>query len=447
MSIDLKSEIYSLPVNARIGVFGHYGNTNIGDEAIIQAVIQNIKKRRPQALIACFSLRPEDSAIRHEVMAFPIRKEISAKQDIKDQPLNIHFDRLKQLLKSVPIFFRMLKAVYHIVEILMQVFPEILFIYRSFKILKSFDLLLIAGSNQFMDNFGGVWLFPYDLLKWTVLAKLARTKVYYISVGAGPINSKLSCLFIRLALKFADYVSYRDVASKELIRQTGFRGNAYVYPDLAHSLILENHQPSNRGPRSASQLPTVGINPMPLFDSRYWYATDDQIYFAYIQKLASFASRLMLKGYTVFFFSTQCRDEDVIDDIINLLEKNPTDKVGSGQIKRKSPSVGECIANILNADIIVASRFHGTVLSLIVEKPVLAISYWRKTRDVMREMGQEDYVVDFDNITLEDMWKCFKKLESNYCIEIEKIKAKTRAYRLMLDEQYNLLFTPEVIDH
>lgn len=57
----------------RIGILGHYGNQNLGDESIIEAVIRNLRQRLPDADIVCLSIDPFDSQARHGVDAFPIR--------------------------------------------------------------------------------------------------------------------------------------------------------------------------------------------------------------------------------------------------------------------------------------------------------------------------------------------------------------------------------------
>ena len=57
-----------------VGVFGHVGNRNLGDEAIIAAVIENIKERLPNANIYGFTLKPIDTTERHGIKAFPIRR-------------------------------------------------------------------------------------------------------------------------------------------------------------------------------------------------------------------------------------------------------------------------------------------------------------------------------------------------------------------------------------
>jgi polysaccharide pyruvyl transferase WcaK-like protein len=457
----MKVLVDGLPENARIGIFGHYGNENLGDEAIIEAVMQNIRRRLPRSSITCFSMRPDDTALRYQVTAFPIRKTgirnpatlrlyqpaaVQPSQDDQESLSNkkhrTYAARYKERIKRIPLLYCILKGGKNFAKKLMQLTAEVRFIARSFKILNDIDLLLITGSNQFLDNFGGPWAFPFTLLKWSILAKITGAKVYYISVGAGPINSRLSYYFIRWALMFSDYVSLRDDASKRLIEKTGFPGVISVYPDLAHSLDYKSAEAvKNTEALNESRLPVVGINPMPMYEPSYWCVADVQRYSGYLDRLATFCSKLLREEYPIFFFGTQRRDEDVIDDILNILVQRLGGAFAQMQIKRKSRSVEELMANLSCADIVVASRFHGTVLSLLAEKPVLAICYHRKARDLMREMDQEDYVLEFDTFTPEDLWERFKRLKKNRHMEVSKIRERNAIYRTVLDNQYDRLFT------
>ena len=56
----------------RIGVFGHVGNQNLGDEALIAAVLQNVRRRYPEAELCGFTAHPQDTEQRHRIPAFPI---------------------------------------------------------------------------------------------------------------------------------------------------------------------------------------------------------------------------------------------------------------------------------------------------------------------------------------------------------------------------------------
>src|SRR5215475_5203435 len=50
------------------------GNGNLGDEATVAAVIQNLRRRYPTATIYAFSANPDDTRKRHGISAFPITR-------------------------------------------------------------------------------------------------------------------------------------------------------------------------------------------------------------------------------------------------------------------------------------------------------------------------------------------------------------------------------------
>ena len=58
----------------KVAVFAHIGRGNLGDEATMAAIIQNVRLRHPCAEIRAFTLNPADTHARHGVPAFPIRR-------------------------------------------------------------------------------------------------------------------------------------------------------------------------------------------------------------------------------------------------------------------------------------------------------------------------------------------------------------------------------------
>ncbi len=77
----------------RIAVFGHYGNGNLGDEAIATSTIQHIRKHFPNAEVVGMSIRPADTAERYAIEAHPIRYTADgpAPVIVKDQDQNVEF--------------------------------------------------------------------------------------------------------------------------------------------------------------------------------------------------------------------------------------------------------------------------------------------------------------------------------------------------------------------
>ena len=329
----------------KIGVFGHYGNQNLGDEAIIEAVIKNLREGIDNCEIVGLSINPFDTRDRYQVDAFPIRYrqdffthgrnytppapfEKNSKK-IDEQVHTVPENKnLKQTLKSIPVLGFALKAAAHLVDLSKALKDELDFLRHAKAYLKDIDLLLITGSNQFLDNFGGAWGFPYTLLKWTLLAKANHTKVAYISVGAGPLVLPLSFKMLNIALKKADYVSYRDQGSKSLV-ESKISIDAPVYPDIAHSLGIQ----AGKRIKTPEDMLTVAINPMPVYDSRYWYVPNEAKFQAYVSKVTKLSITALQQGYKLDLFSTQTKDENVVDDIMTKLSKHADFNTWRTQIK------------------------------------------------------------------------------------------------------------------
>jgi polysaccharide pyruvyl transferase WcaK-like protein len=251
---------------------------------------------------------------------------------------------------------------------------------------------------------------------------------------------------VRAAIRFADYLSYRDSASKELIEGGRLRGFGPVFPDLAHSLPLPPDRAAPNGTVSRSRM-RVGINPMPVYDKRYWYKTDDDRYQTYVSKLAEFADALVSKNIEVFFFPTQPKDINVAIDVIRALRPAIAAQLHQPEPIRRPRTVVELIDVIRDADIVVATRYHGTLLALHAGRPVIAICYQRKARDLMREAGQDAYAVDFDLLDVAGLIARVERLETRGLEEIAKIRQVNERYGAALDEQYRALIAqllPEV---
>ena len=300
-------------------------------------------------------------------------------------------------------------------------------------------MLIIAGSNQFLDNFGGPWAFPYTLLKWSIVCRLAGCRLFFVSVGAGPLDAALSRTMVRACLPLADYVSFRDVGSRRLIVGDKPSSDWPVYPDLAHSLRFRAASRGSNHPR-ANGKPVVGINPVPLYDDRYWCSPDRERYRAFVNQLAAFTNRLLRDGYPVFFFPTHPKDADVAKDVINAVRASaPRSEIAPLEIRRPRTSQ-ELMSVIAEADIVVASRFHGILLALHAWKPVLAICYYRKARELMRELEQEQSAADLDELDAEDLWGRSTLLEQRAAEAQERIEALESKWREALEQQYSLLF-------
>jgi polysaccharide pyruvyl transferase WcaK-like protein len=428
---------------AAVGIIAHAGNQNLGDEALVAAVIDAVRRHAPRAKICAFSMNSADTATRHGIPAFPLRRvEHRAESPGSVEAGGARWEGLAPWLrrgvKAVPWLRAMLRGARAGLRVALHAAQEPTFLVQSYGLLRGVDLLIVAGSQQLNDAYGGPWGFPYTLFKWSVLARLARTKVAFLSVGAGPINSPLSRWFVRGALSLARYRSYRDAISSRLVQGFGVPGDHPVAPDLVYGLRMAA-APARRDD-TPSQL-VVGANPVPFYDGRYWSADRPEIYWHYVQTLAAFADWLVQGGRRVMFFPTQLRaDPLVIEDVRRLMKVNGGQHHGRLVPVGPIASLDDLAREIGRMDIVVANRYHGILIALLLNKPVIGLAYHRKSVELMTLMGQAPYAIDVSTCTPDLLMDRFSALEATATVVKRQIAERVAALRVDLERQYDQVF-------
>lgn len=423
----------------RVGLFGHYGNQNLGDEAIIQASIQNLRERIPDLEFIGFCLNPSDTRQRHGITAFPIRntgKVSKSQQDNGDRVQSVSGRQngsslFSKMREQIPFPLKISPSITGFIKKLAGIRGETRFMRSMKSPLQRLDALLICGSNQFEDSFGGPWAFPYTLMKWVALAKSVGTPVYFVSVGASPMRYELSKWMLRYTLAEAEYLSFRDEGSQKLIEESVSDTRGRVYPDLANSLKRLPQDVRVDG----SSLLHIAINPMPVSNGRYWYKNDPRTYRSYLSNLANFINYLNGEHHHVTLYNNHPADQLAIRGVVDLLQKRGIDP-GTVEL-RQNETVPDLINTIAAADIVVATRFHSTVLPLRLGIPVMGICYERKSRELLEEMGLSAFSVDVYNFSYEDMIQKFEALLSRLGELKKSVHTNYCRYTASMDEQWD----------
>jgi polysaccharide pyruvyl transferase WcaK-like protein len=430
----------------KIGVFSHGGTKNLGDEALLAALIQNVRRRVANAEVIGFTINPADTTERHGIPSYPIRRlgknlphptlPSSELTNADQRQANPGLpEKVRTIVKAIPGIRRVVSTLRRLANLPGTLLGEPKFLFDSYRRLRGVELLLVAGSQQLNDGYGGPWGFPFTLLKWTLIARCTGTKVAILSVGAGPINSPLSKFFIKRLLGMVSYRSYRDSISSALMQKMSIKGEHPVYPDLVYSLQLPVPTPE---PNGAGRL-TVGTNPVPFFDGRYWPTSEPDVYHDYVNKFARFAKWLDQSGHVVLFFPTQLRaDTLTISDIRRAMNGSgdSPNLLTASSIK----TLQDLVSAIARADLVVANRYHGILISLMMNKPVLAVAYHEKSRALLEQVGQGNYVLKIDEFKAEDLVDRFKSLEANAPAIKRQIAEYLAPLRCALEQQYDRVF-------
>jgi polysaccharide pyruvyl transferase CsaB len=172
----------------RVGITGSYGGLNLGDEAILQSIIAQLRKDVPRVEITVFSRDADDTRRRHGVeRAVPVRKLSRA-----------------------------------------EVLPEV----------ERLDLLILGG--------GGI-LYDADARTYLREVSLAREKhipVMAYAIGAGPLNHAAAQAAVRDNLADAVVVTVREKSAHRVLEEAGLHRDVVVTADPA---LLLRPEPLPRG--------------------------------------------------------------------------------------------------------------------------------------------------------------------------------------------------------
>ena len=257
----------------KIGIVGYYGCGNLGDDTVVAILIKRIKESYPGAEIVGFSLNPADTERRHGIKAFHIRGKDEARfpgrpaapstSDVKP----FVSSRLKEVLRKWPALFNPVRRLKNrLGRLSSAIVRELSFLWRSFRQLRGFDLLIVPGSGPLTEWWGGAWAHPYSLLSWALLARMTGTKVIVVSIGYASLKTRLGKSFCKWFLWMAHYRSFRDRCSRDTMEAFGLKGSNPVYPDQGFGLLDLIGANSTLGTKTRCERPdaglVVGVNPV-----------------------------------------------------------------------------------------------------------------------------------------------------------------------------------------
>lgn len=411
-----------------IALLGTYGFGNLGDGAIQHAAIQNIRKYCPDVEVVGISLNPDDTEKRYKIRAFAITRPAEW-QDV---------DPNKTLLGRLSVFLRQHpnRWVRKLERLLVRLPWEIVLLVQAFRDLSQVDHVFGTGGGQLVDIWGGPFTHPYIMLKWSLLARLRGKRVAFVSMGAGPVHASLSRRFIRWALRLANYRSYRDQGAKDFLNGIGFRNDDPVYPDLAFSIQVER---KTARPPAAQR--TVAISPMAFRHPSFWPEQDEAFYHAYLEKLADFAAWLIAKEYQIVWFSTSVgNDEYAIADLQAKLTQRGVSLDGGAVRDASTQTVDEVLETVASVDAVVATRFHGVLLSMLVGTPAMAVAYHPKTEHLMADGGLANYCFSIEDFDVAEMKARFAELEQERDAIQTRMAQHVARSAAQLHEQYLRIF-------
>jgi len=406
----------------RISLFGNFGSLNLGNECTLQAIIHHIRRLSPGADIECICTNPEDVSSRHGVPAIPMSRRLAG---------------------TLPEGSRKHRKplVWRLARLLFVRFPwEIVDWARAIRTLTGRGMLVMTGTGMLTDCTEGPFGLPYQIFKWAVSAKLCRLQLSFVSVGVEPVRLRLTTFFINTSLRLADYVSFRDRHSRDYMQTMGYHGMGFIFPDLAFSLP-EKILPGLKAETSPRDI--VGVGLFDYVGRGGGGIAQERLYRDYVEKLSAFVAWLVGRGHPVRVLIGDIRyDNPVRDDFRASLAAKGIQYGECNITDEPVFSVRNLLDQIVATDMVVATRYHNIVLALMLQKPVISISYERKNDALMAALGLSDYCQRIDRFDVQRLTEQFAQLEKNAAGVTTQIQRKTTEYRNALGEQFATLFAP-----
>jgi polysaccharide pyruvyl transferase WcaK-like protein len=425
-----------------IAVWGHHHGGNLGDELVVATIVGAIRRRMPKTRIIGISMSPADTRRRHDVEVYPINPGTARARPTASTATDRAVQgRLLGVARRLP-GARRLRRLLGAGRKLLREPP---FLWRSFRMLRHVDLVVVAGSGQLLDEWQGPWLHPYTTFRWATLARFARVPMLYPSVGAGPIESRLGAFFIRKAVASAEYVSVRDGHSARVLESIGSTGPFAVCPDMGYGLGEEILRKAVSADLERAGEQVVGLNVMAHQDPRYWPRGDACRYEAFLGKMTEFTRWLLEKGYSVRLFSSQPRsDGNVADDLVrSLIRGGDVDLARLQSAMDEIEEVEDLIRVIGGCDLVVAGRYHSVLLPLLLGIPVLGLAYNPKTMELLSDVGRPERCLGIDSFGVDTLVSAFEGLRGDEVPGARQaLRARVASHRAAVEQQFELILGP-----
>jgi polysaccharide pyruvyl transferase WcaK-like protein len=303
--------------------------------------------------------------------------------------------------------------------------------------------LIVPGTQILSDNLTGPFGWVYEAFKWSVCGKLCRCKLLFVSIGVGPISHPLSKLFVRASLSLAYYRSYRDDESRQYAAALGVKSvRDPVYPDLAFSLPMPMVKPRMA---VSSAKPVVALGVLDYHGQFAGTPSRDHahaVYRRYLREVVRFTEWLITRGFSVrLVLGDVTYDPAVQADIEQAVSARGIGRQGEQVVIRPIQTVQDLVVQLAESDIVVSSRFHNVVLSLLLNKPVIALGYQSKFNALMSAFGLGEYCLNIDEYDSTTLAAAVLAATERGSQLAASIAAGVHECRMTLEEQYRRVFS------
>ncbi|MGV9882103.1 polysaccharide pyruvyl transferase family protein [Streptomyces sp. NPDC003006] len=306
-----------------VGVLGSYGGRNVGDEAILTAMLDRIRAGRPDVDVVLFSRTPEYSRVAHPDV------EVVGWEGVCREWISEHLRRL--------------------------------------------SVLVLGG--------GGI-LYDTEARRYLRLARTAQdlgVPVFTYAVGAGPLTDEADCAWVRTTLCDAAEVTVRDEESKLVLEEAGLSRPVSVTADPA--LLLEPGDGGGELLRAEAVPPGVRLAGMSVREpGRAAEHLDEEGYHQLLANVGDFLVR-RLDAHVVF---VPMERDDIRHAHAVVSHMADADRCTVLHGNYRPQQVLDIVARL---DLAIGMRLHFLIFAALADIPLLPLPYAGKVFDFAQQVG------------------------------------------------------------
>ncbi|MEK4146197.1 polysaccharide pyruvyl transferase CsaB [Robertmurraya sp. FSL W8-0741] len=359
----------------KVVISGFYGLGNTGDEAILEAIVDNLKEELPDPEITVFSLSPNKTAETHQV---------------------------KSVYRGWRHDFK-----------------------GKVRALKEADLLISGGGGLLQDTYPTKFLFgplPYYLLI-VFLAKLCGTKVMFFSQGIGPVNSLWGKILMKIFANMADFVTVRDQFSKDLLHKLGVnRPESKVTADIVFAFKKKEDDACMKS------LPLRGDEKILAVSVRPWFQ-----HTAHYEEIAKALDELIEQdGVTPVFVPMEGHhDVRASNHVLEQMKHKEHCHVLGPDF-----SPNQYLNFIAECEITIGLRLHSLIFSALVAVPHIGISYDKKVESLLKRSGMWEYSFQLEELDGQKLVENARMVLSKRAVLSSRIEEQ--AFKMREDAMENI---------
>ncbi|HKR35846.1 MAG TPA: polysaccharide pyruvyl transferase family protein [Steroidobacteraceae bacterium] len=308
----------------RIGISGSYGGVNLGDEAILHSIVDQLRSSLPVREIVVFSRDPRDTLARHAVDRALAMREMTREESRAE---------VQQL-----------------------------------------DLLILGGGGILYDK--GVEVY----LREVALAHEARIPVVIYAIGAGPLKQPESRQLVREHLTPAALVTVRDRQTLRLLQDAGVEREMQLTADPA--LLL---QPKDLNSELLAREGLDTNRPLIAFSVREPGPAAPDIQAEHYQALLADTADFMIDRYDadVAFIAMEPRHKDLQQSHAVAARMYHARRA---HILRGDYTSHDVLALLARCTFAVGMRLHLLIFAALQSVPFVALPYASKVTGLIEDL-------------------------------------------------------------